>query len=111
MILVYGLYIFTKCFIVIRNYFTSIILNEYVVKTEIFRTFVGALIKVILLLMHAPLAWFILAVAFDGFIVASGYIFNYHQKVGKLRNWTFEKKKLYILQKKVFHYYYQVQLL
>ena len=102
MILVYGLYIFTKCFIVIRNYFTSIILNEYVVKTEIFRTFVGALIKVILLLMHAPLAWFILAVAFDGFIVASGYIFNYHQKVGKLRNWTFEKKEALYLAKEGF---------
>lgn len=102
MILAYGLYIFTKCFIVIRNYFTSIILNEYVVKTEIFRTFLGALIKVILLLMHAPLAWFILAVAFDGFIVASGYIFNYHQKVGKLRTWTFDKKEAVYLAKEGF---------
>lgn len=102
MILVYGLYIFTKCFIVIRNYFTSIILNEYVVKTEIFRTFLGALIKVILLLIHAPLAWFILAVAFDGFIVASGYIYNYHKKVGKIREWSFDKKEALYLAKEGF---------
>lgn len=102
MILIYGLYIFSKCFTIIRNYFTSIIMNEYVVKTEIFRTFLGASIKIILLLMHAPLACFILAVAFDGIIVSSGYIFNYHQKVGKIRKWTFEKKEAIYLAKEGF---------
>ena len=76
MILVYGLYMFTKSFTIIRNYFTSIILNEYVVKSEITRTLLGAVIKILLLLLHAPLSAFIIATAFDGVIVASGYVYS-----------------------------------
>lgn len=93
MILLYGLYMFTKPFAVIRNYFTSIIFNEYVVKTEITRTLLGAAIKIVLLLLKEPLAWFIMAVAFDGVIVASGYVYSYNKKVGRLKDWTFDKNE------------------
>ena len=91
MILAYALSLFASPFTVIRNYFTSIIQNEYVVKTELIRIILGSLIKVALLLIVAPLEYFILAVAFDAVIVASGYVYNYHQKVGKLRDWKFQK--------------------
>ncbi len=102
MILVYGLYMFTKCFTIIRNYFTSIILNEYVVKAEITRTLLGAAIKIVLLLLHAPLSAFIIATAFDGVIVASGYVYCYNKKVGLLRNWTYNKDEAKYLGKEGF---------
>ena len=60
MILGYSLVLYTGCFNIIRNYFTSIVKNEYVVKSEIIRTVVGAGIKVLLLWIKAPLEWFII---------------------------------------------------
>ena len=65
MIMVYAVSVIVNSIGVIRNYFTSIVLNEYVVKTEIFRTIVGMSIKLLLLLFRAPLAWFIIAVTFE----------------------------------------------
>lgn len=92
MILVYGLSLYTtSCFEVIRNYFTSIIKNEYVVKSEIARTLIGASIKVILLLGHAPLWCFIAAIAFDTVLVASGYVISYNKVVGKIRDWKYDQ--------------------
>lgn len=92
MILIYGLSLYTtSCFEVIRNYFTSIVKNEYVVKSEIARTLIGASIKVILLLLHAPLWCFIAAMAFDTVLVASGYTISYKATVGKLREWRYDK--------------------
>ncbi|MGD9612689.1 MAG: flippase [Kiritimatiellia bacterium] len=92
MIMVYALSVIVNSIGVIRNYFTSIVLNEYVVKTEIFRTIVGVVIKVALLLLRAPLAWFIVAVTFDSFLVASGYLYSYAAKVGKAADWTYDRR-------------------
>lgn len=89
MILVYSSTLLVNTVYVIRNYFTSIILNKYVVKSEILKTMVGLLIKVFLLYIQASLVWFIIATAFDAFIVTGGYIIAYKKKVGKISSWTF----------------------
>lgn len=91
MVLVYSVMLVLSSLNVIRNYFTSIILNEYVVKTEISRTVVGALIKVVLLLFHCSLTWFIVASAFDFFLVAGGFLYAYRKKVGSVRAWLFNR--------------------
>jgi O-antigen/teichoic acid export membrane protein len=92
MVMIYSLSVVFDTFNIIRNYFTSIILNEYVVKTEIVRTIFGTCIKVILLLIKAELSWFIIALTFDFMLVASGYIIS-HKRYGKeIRHWTFDKK-------------------
>ena len=91
MILIYASSIFFSCFDVIRYYFTSIVENEYVVKSEIFRTLVGALIKVVLLLCHAPLIAFVIALAFDFLLLASGYTLAYRKKVDSIRKWKVNK--------------------
>lgn len=91
MILIYASSIFFSCFDVIRYYFTSIVENEYVVKSEIFRTLVGALIKVVLLLCHAPLISFVIALAFDFLLLASGYTLAYRKKVDSIRKWRVNK--------------------
>lgn len=103
MILVYGLSLYpTSCFEVIRNYFTSIVKNEYVVKSEIARTLIGAAIKIILLLLHAPLWCFIVAVAFDTVLVASGYTISYTKTVGKITDWRYDKEVAPYLIKQAF---------
>lgn len=91
MILVYGLTLFTGISELSRNYFISIVENKYIVKSEIFRTLVGAIVKIGLLFLKAPLEYFIIAQVFDTFLVASGYYYSYKVIVGSVRNWTFDK--------------------
>lgn len=90
MITLYSLSMIMNTFGVIRNYFTSIVWNEYIVKTEISRTIIGALIKVILLLLHAHLAWFIAATLFDTILIAGGYLLSYRKQIASPRHWTFD---------------------
>lgn len=75
---------------VIRNYFTAIVQNEYIVKAEIVRTLIGVGIKLGLLLLHASLTWFIVVYMFDFVLLGSGYIMAYRSKVGSLKEWTFD---------------------
>jgi O-antigen/teichoic acid export membrane protein len=89
MVMVFSLSLVASAFNVIRNYFTSIILNEYVVKSEISRTCIGALIRVVLLLCHCSLTWFIVASTFDFILVAGGYLYSYQKKAGRIREWKF----------------------
>ena len=49
MVLAYGLTLFTGTGNLLRNYFTSIVQNKYIVKSEMYRTFVGAGIKILCL--------------------------------------------------------------
>ena len=92
MILLYGVTLYTSnCFELIRNYFTSILKNEYVVKSEIARTLIGACIKIFLLYIHAPLSFFIAAVVLDSIMVSSGYVISYNKEVGSMRGWKFDK--------------------
>ena len=89
LIAIYASYIVFNSFVVIRNYFTSIIQNKYIVISEIFRTFAGIAIKLILLFADCSLTWFVAAFAFDWALLAGGYISAYHTKVGRLKDWTF----------------------
>jgi len=91
MVLLYSSSLLLGTLKVIRNYFTSIVFNEYVVKTEIIRTLFGAAIKIVLLYFHFSLGWFIAASTFDFALIASGYLYSYRIKVGSVFNWRFEK--------------------
>ena len=102
MILTYGLTLFTGTGNILRNYFTSIVQNKYIVKSEIFRTFVGAGIKILLLLMKAPLEYFIYAQIFDTALVASGYYISYKSIVGSVRQWKFDKTIVWFIVKESF---------
>lgn len=90
LILIYSASSIFSCFDVIRFYFTSIVQNEYIVKSEIFRTLIGAGIKGVLLLIKAPLWAFIAALTFDFVLIAGGYIIVYRKKVSRLSVWRFD---------------------
>lgn len=92
LILIYSSSIFFGCSEVIRFYFTSIVDNEYIVKSEIFRTIIGAIVKIILLFCKAPLIAFVFALAFDFLLLASGYIVVYRKKIGPICQWNIDFK-------------------
>jgi O-antigen/teichoic acid export membrane protein len=91
MIIAYSLTLIFGALNVIRNYFTAIVLNEYIVKSEILRTVLGAVIKVFLLFIGATLKWFIIATIFDFLIIAISYVRSYLKQNGTIRTWSFDK--------------------
>lgn len=91
LVAVYSLSMIANSFGVMRNYFMAIVQNEYVVKSEIARTCIGAAIKVMLLFLDVGLVWFIVAAMFDAFLVASGYCLSYRSKIGSISEWGFDK--------------------
>ncbi len=102
MILVYGLSLFSTIYNLFRNYFTSIVYNKYVVQSEITRTIIGAVIKIVFLLLKFPLSWFIFATLFDTILLATGYYFSYRSKAGSVRKWSFDRDYSKFLVKESF---------
>lgn len=91
MIMVYSTSLVFSSVRTIRNYFTSIILNEYVVKSEIFRTVFGAAVKLAIITVYPSLSLLIVASAFDFFLVGSGYVVAYRKTTGPILGaWTFD---------------------
>lgn len=89
-VMIYSISIIANTFTVIRNYFTSIVKNEPVVKSEISRTLIGVVIKLVLLWFHAPLIFFVAASAFDFILLAGGYNMSYRRMIGSIRDWKFD---------------------
>ncbi len=102
LIVLYSLSIIMNSFSVVRNYFTSIIWNEYIVKTEIVRTLLGALLKVLLLFVRASLVWFVVAILFDTILIAMGYLMSYQKKIDSIFKWSFDKNLAIFLLKESF---------
>lgn len=102
LVTVYSVTIVLNSFSVIRNYFTAIVQNEYIVKSEIARTIIGIIIKLVLLLLHVSLIWFVAAYAFDMVLLSSGYIVSYKKKAGNLRDWRFDSRYAVFLLKESF---------
>lgn len=92
LVAIYSLTVILNTLIVIRNYFTAIVQNEHVVKAEISRTLIGVVIKGGLLLIHAPLLYFIVAYMFDYVLLGTGYVMAYRSTVGKMREWHFDRQ-------------------
>lgn len=101
-IMIYALSIILNTTWVSRNHFTSIVWNEYVVKTEISRNLIGMLIKVGMVLLHLPLFWFICSLLFDSLLLATGYIVSYVKKINTIRKWSFDKTLAIYMIKQAF---------
>lgn len=99
---IYSLSIVLNSFSVIKNYFTSIVQNEYIVKAEISRTVLSMIIKVILLIMQMSLTWFVFSYMLDFLMLASGYIAAYSAKSKRISEWHFDCKYAVFLLKESF---------
>lgn len=91
-IIIYAFSIVMNTTWVTRNHFTSIVWNEYVVKTEITRSVISVLIKIILVMLHLPLEWFICSLLLDSLLLASGYSLSYSKKIDSIRKWQFDSQ-------------------
>lgn len=91
-IMIYSVSVLLNTSWVARNHFTSIVWNEYIVKTEISRTIIGIIIKVSLVLLCFPFVYFIISLVIDSALLASGYIISYHKKIDTIWKWRFDKK-------------------
>ena len=101
-IMIYAFSVVLNTTWVSRNHFTSIVWNEYMVKTEITRTLVGIIVKVALVLMHMSLIWFIMSLVLDSFLLATGYIISYAKKIDSIRKWKFDKELAVYIVKQSF---------
>jgi len=102
MVMVYSMSIILNSFGVIRNYFTAIVQNKFVVTSEITRIAAGTLIKIALLVLNAPFVWFIVSLTFDFLILASGYIFAYKSQVGPIHHWKYDSRTAVFLMRQSF---------
>jgi O-antigen/teichoic acid export membrane protein len=102
LVIIYSLSLIFTSFNVVRNYFTSIVLNEYVVKTEIVRTLLSALLKISLLLLEAELIYFVIILSVDFIFLASGYVYSYRKKIDQIKAWYFD----YDIAKELLKYSY-----
>lgn len=102
LVAIYSLTVVLNSLIVIRNYFTAIVQNEYVVKAEISRTLIGIAIKLTLLLLNASLTCFVMAYMFDFVLLVTGYIMAYRSKIGSLRQWQFDRNYALFLLRESF---------
>lgn len=91
LVALYAVSIIANSFNVVRNFFTAMMRNKYVVLSEISRTVISILIKLILLYFNTPLIGFIIATSLDVFILALGYVRCYSLLFGKIKEWTFNK--------------------
>jgi len=87
---------------VARNHFTSIVWNEYVVKTEISRSIIGIILKLCFVMLNLPLIYFICLLLFDSVLLASGYLLSYSRKIGPIRAWRFSSELAVYLIKQSF---------
>ena len=101
-VLIYSFSMVFSSLSVIRNYFTAIVENKYIVKTEIIRTIISGIIKLFLLVNKFSLIWFIIASTLDCFLLGIGYVYSYHKKVGHITHWRFDKTVAKLLLKESF---------
>lgn len=101
-IMVYAITVMLTPFDVIRNYFTSLVQNESIVKVGILRLVLSGIIKGVLLLVHASLIWFVISLVFDACVLAQGYCYVYKKKIGSMRSWQFDKSWAYYLLRQSF---------
>lgn len=99
LVLIYSITILLLPFNIIKNYYISIAKNEFIAKSEIVRHIVSAIIKIIMLMFHAPLFAFIISGVVDVVFVCIGYIYLYNNQIGSFKKWKYNvllaKKLLY----------------
>ena len=86
-----------RAFEVINYFYQSRVQSKYVVYTQVFINTLVSLIKIGLVLVHAPLIWFAIMVAVGSLFNAAGFIYTYHTKSGSLWNWNFKKELAFSL--------------
>lgn len=103
LIYIYAGSVFFGSFAVFRNYFTSVIQHEHVVKSEIFRTVLGEIIKLLVLWKRPELVWILGAFAFDTVLLGIGYAGTFRKRADPgIGRWSFNLDMAGVLVRNAF---------
>ncbi|QPH38160.1 flippase [Pedobacter endophyticus] len=80
---------FFKSFNVIDAYFQSQVQSKYVVQVQNICLILSAILKLLIIYWGLPLIYIVLALVFDGLILAIGLIIIYHKRGFSIFEWTF----------------------
>jgi len=80
-----------QSFNVIDFYFQAKVLSKYVVFANIISLAISSIIKIVLIIIEAPLIAFAWTVLFDSVVLAAGYIYFYYRNKLSFKEWKFEK--------------------
>ncbi len=84
---------------VIEIYFQSQILSKNTAKAQIFSLIVTSVLKIIFILLHLGLIYFVIAYTLDGIIIACGLIFSYKKNGFQIHQWKINKDIVKMLLK------------
>src|SRR5690554_3615326 len=76
---------------IIDNYFQARTEGKYIMFVQIGGNLLSACIKLVLILLHAPLIWFVWMLALDVLILSVGYVFMYKRKHETLKSWKYDR--------------------
>lgn len=75
---------------IIDNYFQSRTAGKYIMFVQVGGNLLSAAIKLILILIQAPLVWFVWMLAIDVLLLSVGYILVYQLRGGRLSQWKYD---------------------
>jgi O-antigen/teichoic acid export membrane protein len=91
-ILIVGLSGITQSFNITDSYFQASVQAKYVTYVQVFGNLLSAMVKLLLIINHANLIWFIWDILFDTVILAFGYLYFYQKKTAGIKLWKFDPK-------------------
>lgn len=81
-----------KAFEVINYFFQAQVKSKFVVQIQLVINTIISLMKIGLVVVHAPLLWFGIVVVLGSILNAVGFICAYRRREGTLWSWRFQKK-------------------
>lgn len=77
---------------IIDSYFQSQVQGKYVMMVQVAGNLLSAALKLILIVISAPLSWFIWTLLADAVLIGLGYLFVYRLRSNKISEWQYEGK-------------------
>jgi O-antigen/teichoic acid export membrane protein len=90
-IIIYSLnYIFLSFSATFRNFFSSQLKNEFIIKSILFRTLIVASIKIAFIIFKAPILAFIIIMTADSFVLLFFFLYFFNKKYGNPSEFKFK---------------------
>ncbi len=89
-VMIVGLVSVVQSVNIIESFFQAKVQGEYVMYVQVFGNIASAVIKLLMVFMHAPLIFFIYALLLDAVILACGYLLAYRSSGNSIGEWKFK---------------------
>ena len=92
-IILLGTATFFQSFTVISKYFQSIVHSKTVVSASVISLVISSALKVVLILLNAPLIAFVYVILSDSVVMALGLVYFYTKNHQSIKKWAFSRKR------------------